>query len=83
MKIEILGTGCPKCKKLEENARKAVAESGKKAEIVKVTDMAKIIEYGIMSTPALVIDGNVKSFGRIPEIKEIIGWLKWVTIFLK
>jgi small redox-active disulfide protein 2 len=76
MKIEILGTGCPKCKKLEENAIKAVEESKKKAEIVKVTDIAKIVEYGVMSTPALVIDGNVKSYGRIPEVKEIKGWLK-------
>ena len=76
MKIEILGTGCPKCKKLEENARKEVEESKKKAEIVKVTDIAKIVEYGIMSTPALVIDGAVKASGRIPEVKEIRGWLK-------
>jgi small redox-active disulfide protein 2 len=76
MKIEILGTGCPKCKKLEENVRKAVEESGEKAEIVKVTDIAKIVEYGVMSTPALVIDGKVKSSGRIPEVKEIKDWLK-------
>jgi len=76
MKIEILGTGCPKCKQLEANARKAVEESGKKAEIVKVTEIDKIIEYGVMSTPALVIDGSVKASGRIPEVKEIKGWLK-------
>ena len=76
MKIEILGTGCPKCKKLEENAKKAVAEVGIKAEIIKVTDIAKIVEYGVMSTPALVIDGRVKSYGRIPDTNEIKGWLK-------
>ena len=75
MRIEILGTGCPKCKKLEENARKAVQESGKKAEIVKVTDIGKIVEYGVMSTPALVVDGKVKSSGRIPEAGEIKKWL--------
>jgi len=75
MMIEILGTGCPKCKKLEENARKAVQESGRKAEIVKVTDIGKIVGYGVMSTPALVVDGKVKSSGRIPEVGEIKKWL--------
>ena len=75
MRIEILGTGCPKCKKLEENAWKAVQESGKKAEIVKVTDIGKIVGYGVMSTPALVVDGKVKSSGRIPEAGEIKKWL--------
>lgn len=76
MKIEILGTGCPKCKQLEANAKKAVAEAGIKAEIIKVTDIAKIVEYGVMSTPALVINGKVKSSGRIPDTNEITGWLK-------
>ncbi len=76
MKIEILGTGCPKCKVLEENAKKAVAETGKKAEVIKVTDISKIVEYGVMSTPAIVIDGKVKASGRIVESKEIKEWLK-------
>ena len=76
MKIEILGTGCPKCKKLEENAKKAVSELKIKAEIVKVTDIGKIVDYGVMSTPALVIDGKVKASGRIPEVEEIKKWLK-------
>ena len=75
MKIEILGTGCPKCKQLETNARKAVEEKKIKAEIIKVTDIAKIIEYGVMSTPAIVIDGEVKCYGRIADVKEIIKWL--------
>ncbi|MEM2974585.1 MAG: thioredoxin family protein [Candidatus Micrarchaeia archaeon] len=76
MKIEILGSGCPKCKQLEANARKALEESGKKAEVVKVTKIDKIIEYEVMSTPAIVIDGKVKAYGRIPEVKEIKEWLK-------
>lgn len=76
MKIEILGTGCPKCKQLEENARKALADSGKKADIVKVTDISKITEYGVMSTPAIVIDGEVKSYGKINDIEEIKTWLE-------
>ncbi|MFA6072908.1 MAG: thioredoxin family protein [Candidatus Woesearchaeota archaeon] len=75
MKIEILGMGCSKCKKLEENAKKAVVESGKKIDVIKVTEMEKIIGYGVISTPALVIDGNVKCYGRIADVKEIKGWL--------
>jgi small redox-active disulfide protein 2 len=75
MKIEILGSGCPKCKLLEANARKALEETGKKAEIVKVTDINKIIEYGVMSTPAIVIDGKVKSFGKVADVSEIKKWL--------
>ncbi|MCK5698555.1 MAG: TM0996/MTH895 family glutaredoxin-like protein [Candidatus Aenigmarchaeota archaeon] len=76
MKIEILGTGCPKCKKLEENARKALDETDKKAEVVKVTDINEIIDYGVMSPPAIVIDGEVKCSGRIPDIEEIKKWLE-------
>lgn len=76
MKIEILGTGCPKCKQLEENARKAVAESGVKSDIVKVSEIDKIIEYGVMSTPAIVINGQVKSHGKISSTEEIKNWLK-------
>ena len=75
MKIEILGTGCPKCKQLEENARKAVQETGKKAEIIKITEIDKIIDYGVMSTPAIVIDGEVKSHGKVNEVEEIKKWL--------
>ena len=76
MKIEILGTGCPKCKQLEANARKALEEVGKKAEIVKVTDINKIVDYGIMSTPAIAIDGKVKSSGKVADVEEIKKWLK-------
>ncbi len=76
MKIEILGTGCPKCKKLEENARKALDDIGIKAEVIKVTDINEIIDYGVMSPPAIVIDGEVKCSGRIPDIEEIKKWLE-------
>lgn len=75
MKIEILGTGCPKCKMLEANAKKAVEETGKKAEFVKVTEINKIVEYGVMSTPAIVIDGEVKSYGKVVDVEEIKKWL--------
>lgn len=76
MKIEILGMGCPKCKALEENAKKAVSGLKIKAEIVKVTDIVKIMDYGVMSTPAIVIDGKVRASGRIPDVEEIRKWLK-------
>lgn len=75
MKIEILGTGCLKCKKLEENARKALEEKGKKAEVIKVTDITEIISYGVMSTPAIVIDGKVKAYGKVSTIEDIKKWL--------
>ncbi|MCX6645316.1 MAG: thioredoxin family protein [bacterium] len=65
MKIQILGTGCPKCKKLYENAEKAAKEAGIDYEIEKVEDIMKIMEAGVMMTPALVIDGDVKSVGKV------------------
>ena len=76
MKIEILGTGCPKCKLLEENAKKAVAELGIDAEVCKVTDISEIVGYGVMSTPAIVVEGEVKAHGRIPDTEEIKKWLR-------
>ena len=76
MKIRILGTGCPKCRQLEENAKKAVKETGKNVEIEKVTDINKIIEAGVMAMPALEIDGEVKSSGKIAGVEEIKKWLK-------
>lgn len=75
LKIEILGSGCANCKRLEENARAAVAKTGKKAEILKVTDFGQIASYGVMSTPALVIDGKIKAEGRIPSADEIAKML--------
>ena len=76
MKIEILGSGCPNCKRLEENTKKAIVDIGKKAEIIKVTDINKIVEYGVMSTPAIVIDGEVKSYGKVNSVEEIKEMLK-------
>ena len=75
MKIEVLGTGCPNCKLLESNAKKAIVELGKKAEIVKVTDIKDIMSYGVMGTPALVVDGEVVCVGRVPSAQEIKKWL--------
>jgi len=75
MKIEVLGTGCAKCKTLYENVQKALEESGKEAEIVKVEDIPSIMKYGVMSTPALVIDGQVKFSGKLASAAEIKGML--------
>ena len=71
MKIEILGTGCPNCIRLEENIKKALEEIGKNAELIKVTEMQDIMSYGVMSTPAIVIDGEVKSYGKVNSVEEI------------
>ena len=76
MRIQILGTGCPKCKKLVDIAQEAIMEAGVEAEILKVTNINEIMNFGVMVTPALVIDGNVKSVGKIPAKEEIIGWIK-------
>ncbi len=70
-KLEILGTGCAKCVKLEESARKAVSELGIEAEVTKVKDIKAIMAYGVMITPALVVDGEVKVAGKIPSVEEI------------
>ncbi|MBU3911225.1 MAG: TM0996/MTH895 family glutaredoxin-like protein [Candidatus Omnitrophica bacterium] len=75
MKLEILGMGCMKCKTLYDNAKKAVEEAGIQADVIKVEDINKITEYGVMAMPALVIDGQVKVSGRIPEPAEIKKWI--------
>ncbi len=75
MKIEILGMGCAKCRQLYENTKKAVSEKGVQAEIIKVEDIEKITDYGIMMPPALVIDGKVKTAGKLPSTEDIKKWL--------
>jgi small redox-active disulfide protein 2 len=76
MKVQILGTGCPKCKALEQHAREAVAELGIEAEIDKVMDVDAIMEMGVMMTPALAVDGEVKSVGKVLTKDQIIAYLK-------
>ena len=73
--VKVLGTGCPNCKKVEQVAKRAIANLAIDAEIIKVTDMADIMTYDILSTPGLVINGELVSAGRIPEESEIISWL--------
>ncbi len=75
MDVKVLGTGCAKCKKLYAEAEKAVAASGIQASLSKVEKIDDIMKFGVMMTPALVVDGEVKCSGRIPQLPEIVGWL--------
>jgi small redox-active disulfide protein 2 len=75
MKIKVLGTGCPKCKKLYEEAKKAIGQSGRAAEIEKVEKLEEIMSYGVMITPALVIDDEVVSVGKVAKSEEIANWI--------
>ena len=76
MKIQILGTGCAKCELLAEQAERAVSELGLDVKVEKVTGINEILDFGVMMTPALVIDGEVKIVGKVPslqELKEMLG----------
>ncbi|MEW6548443.1 MAG: thioredoxin family protein [Spirochaetota bacterium] len=76
MKVQILGTGCAKCRLLEEHARQAVAAAGVAADIEKITSIDDIMEMGVMMTPALAVDGTVKSAGRVLSVDQIAEILK-------
>jgi len=76
MKIEVLGTGCAKCKATEKIVKKAVEELGIQAEVVKIEDLQDIIDRGVMMTPAIIVDGEVKIVGHTPTIDEIKKILK-------
>jgi len=76
MKIEVLGMGCPKCHKTTENIKTALSETGREAEVIEVKDLAAIADYGVMLTPAVVVDGEVKVVGKVPPvdaIKKLLG----------
>ncbi len=76
MVIEILGSGCANCGRLESLAEQAVAELGLDADVVHITDIADILSRGVMSTPALVVDGKVKFAGRVPSSAEVVSALR-------
>ena len=76
MEIKVLGPGCPKCGQTEKIVKEAVAEAGVDAQVEKVTDIMKIMAFGIMGTPAVVVDGQVKSVGKVPKKEEILAWIK-------
>ncbi len=75
MEIKVLGPGCPKCRQVEEIVKEAVSESGAAADVTKVTDTMEIARHGVFGTPAVVVDGEVKSVGRIPTKEEVKGWI--------
>ena len=75
MEIKILGPGCVNCKKVEKLVREVVAEADVAADIEKVSDIMKIAKYGVFGTPAVVVDGKVKSVGKIPKREEILAWI--------
>lgn len=75
MEIKILGPGCINCLKVEKLVRETVAETGVAADIEKETDITKIVKYGVFSTPAVVVNGKIKSVGKIPRKEEILAWL--------
>jgi small redox-active disulfide protein 2 len=76
MEIKVLGPGCPKCGQTEKIVKEAVAEAGVDATIEKITDILQIMTFRVMSTPAVVVDGQVKSMGKIPKKEEILSWIK-------
>jgi small redox-active disulfide protein 2 len=76
MDIKVLGPGCPKCQQTEKIVKDAIAESGVEASVEKVTDVMEIAGYGVFGTPAVVVDGEVKSVGKIPKKEEVLGWIR-------
>ena len=76
LKIEILGTGCAKCKKVTNNVKKAVDELAMDIQVEKVEDIDRILDYGVMMTPGVVIDGEVKVAGKIPDVRQIKQWVQ-------
>ena len=76
MEIKVLGPGCPKCQQTEKVVKEAVVEAGVAANVEKVTDTLKIAGYGVFGTPAVVVDGDVKSVGKIPRKDDVLAWVR-------
>ena len=75
MEIKVLGPGCPKCKQTEKVVREVLAETGVNASVEKVTDIKTIAEFGVFGTPAVVVDGKMKSVGKIPTKDQVKSWI--------
>jgi len=75
MEVKILGTGCAKCKQTEKMVTQAIVEAGVDAQVNKVTELMEIAKYGVFGTPAVIVDGEVKSVGKVPSKEEIKGWI--------
>jgi small redox-active disulfide protein 2 len=75
MEIKVLGPGCPKCEQTEQRVKEVIAESGTEASVEKIKDIMEIAKHGVFMTPAVVVDGEVKSVGKVPSKEEIKGWI--------
>lgn len=76
MEIKVCGPGCANCTKAENIVKKAVADAGIEAEVIKVTDFAEMAKMGVLSTPAVVINGKIMCVGKVPTIQEVLEWLR-------
>jgi small redox-active disulfide protein 2 len=76
VEIKVLGPGCARCEKTLEVVELALAEAGVRAKVEKVSDMLEIAQFGVMATPAVVIDGKVRCAGQVPKMKDVLAWLK-------
>ena len=76
MEIKVLGPGCPKCEKTAEIVEQAVLETGVEANVEKVKDLMEIAKFGVFGTPAVVVEGHVKTVGKVPDVEEVKAWLK-------
>jgi len=76
MEIKVLGPGCPRCNQTEKVVKDALADAGITADVEKVTDVMQIAGYGVLGTPAVVVDGEVKSVGKIPTKQDVMVWIK-------
>ena len=76
MKIEVLGTGCTTCNTAEAVVKEAVAKSGVDAQVIKVSDRVEIAKAGVLITPAVIVDGQVMIMGKIPEIDDVLNWIR-------
>ncbi len=79
MEIKVLGPGCPKCKQTEQRVKEAVLESGAEVSVEKVKDFMEIAKHGVFMPPAVVVDGEVKSVGKVPSKEDIKGWITRAT----
>ena len=76
MEIKVLGPGCPKCQQTEKIVKEAVTAAGVDAQVEKITDVMQIMTYGVMGTPAVVVDGQVKSIGKVPKKEDVLKWIQ-------
>ncbi|MBW2427386.1 MAG: TM0996/MTH895 family glutaredoxin-like protein [Deltaproteobacteria bacterium] len=79
MKIKVLGTGCTRCNTAEAVVKEAVAISGVEAQVIKVKDIKEIAKYAVAVTPGIIVDGQIKSVGKVPSVEEVLNWIREVN----